>query len=127
MNRRGFLAKLGLVAVAAAVAAVDPDLLTWTPTKTIFVPPVTGWAPVSAPLRLHEFNIAFDWTQAEDLWPSDPALVSLAAQRLAEDIDRRISMRYIREYDLVGQPLTRFDVIVGSAVVRPDLMCRVHS
>lgn len=42
MDRRGFLQVLGLGVVAAAT--FDPASLLWTPTKTIFLPPIGGWS-----------------------------------------------------------------------------------
>lgn len=46
MNRRAFLRTLtsGLAATAA-LGAVDPEALLWTPgAKTIILPPVSGWS-----------------------------------------------------------------------------------
>lgn len=48
MNRRGFLQLLGLAALglaAAPVLALDPERRLWVPgAKTIFLPPVRGFA-----------------------------------------------------------------------------------
>ena len=43
MNRRGFLAALGITAAASAAGLALPEL--WTPKRTFFLPPRTGWAP----------------------------------------------------------------------------------
>lgn len=43
MNRRGFL---GTLAAALVGSTLDPERLLWVPgVKTLFVPPVSGWAP----------------------------------------------------------------------------------
>lgn len=43
MNRRGFLSLFGAAAVTAAIPLGVADEL-WTPSKTIFLPPIGGWA-----------------------------------------------------------------------------------
>ena len=42
MNRRGFLTTLGLTAAGTAAGLAVPEL--WTPRRTFFLPPRTGWA-----------------------------------------------------------------------------------
>jgi len=41
MNRRGFLAALGVTAAGAATGLAVPEL--WTPKRTFFLPPRGGW------------------------------------------------------------------------------------
>jgi len=42
MNRRGFLAALGITVAGAASGLAIPEL--WTPKRTFFLPPKGGWA-----------------------------------------------------------------------------------
>ena len=46
MNRRGFLAALGFTAAGAATGLAVPEL--WTPKRTFFLPPRSGWPPMGA-------------------------------------------------------------------------------
>jgi hypothetical protein len=43
MNRRGFLAILGITVAGAAAGVAIPEL--WTPKRTFFLPPKGGWIP----------------------------------------------------------------------------------
>lgn len=38
-----------------------------------------------------------------------------------------ISMRFIREFEIQSEPISRLDILYGMSVMRPDLGCRVFA
>jgi hypothetical protein len=80
MNRRRFLT---VFATAAAVAAVDPERLLWTPgARTHFLPPEGGWDH-GVPITLIEpYGVDYGW---------DPAAKDL------DDVDYVFSVERMRE------------------------------
>ena len=55
MNRRGFLATLGLAAGALAI----PEL--WTPKRTFFLPPRGGWLPAGTVAIQDPYRYTWTW------------------------------------------------------------------
>lgn len=77
-SRRGFLAALAAAVAGAAVTAVDPERLLWTPgQKTHFLPPPAGWKPQD--LSFEEFYAQY---------------VRDAAQKMADKIDRQLILGF---------------------------------
>lgn len=107
MNRRAFVRLLGLgMAATAAVAAVDPEQLLWTPgAKTIFdlgarQPELVDWKIV---------NVDFSFSSSDlNLEPRFHEMLKQAVKEMADRMDARIMMDYNRMITMTnlapGQP-----------------------